>query len=229
MGTELFDPIKAQSKITNAVLVGFSGGKDSVVTLDMCFKHFDRVVPFFMYMVPNLSFQERQLQWYEKKYNTEIIRIPHFQVSEFMRYGTFRNFDFDVPIVSITDIYTYMRLKTGISWVAAGERIKDSLVRRAMIKNTGSVDIKRNRFYPVAYWNKAEVLHYIKFHKLLLGEDSKSLGFSFKSLEGKELHMVKTKFPSDYEKILRMYPFAEAAVKRYERAVSDGRIEISGV
>lgn len=216
MSTILFDTIKAQSKVTKSVIVGFSGGKESIVTLDMCFNYFENVYPFFMYICPDLSFQEKTIAWYEKHYQTEITRIPHMDVSEFFHYGSFRNPDFSFPIVSINDIYRYMRVKTDTWWIAAGERIDDSIVRRAMIKNSSAIDVKRGRFYPIAYWKKKEVLEYIKYHHLYLGEDSKKLGFSFKSLWAKELFMLKQHFPDDYRKILRLYPFAGAGVKRLE-------------
>lgn len=217
MSTALFDPIKTQSKITDSVLVGFSGGKESVVVLDLCFRYFKNVKPFFMYICPNLSFQERTLSWYEKKYQTEIIRIPHMDVSEFFRYGSFRPPDPTFPLVSINDIYHYLRLQTDIWWIAAGERINDSIVRRAMMKKSGSIDEQRGRIYPVAMWNKREVIDYIKFHHLYLGADSRELGFSFKSLWGKELAMLKEHFPDDYAKVIRQYPFAEAGVRRFEQ------------
>lgn len=168
MSNIMFDPVKAQAKVTDSVIVGFSGGKDSIVTLDLCMRYFDRVQPFFMYIVPGLEFQERTLQWYEDRYSTEIIRLPHFETSNFLRYGSFREPDMRVPIVSITDVYGYLRVRTGITWIAAGERIADSIIRRAMIKRTGSIDQKRGRFYPIAYWNKREVMSYIKHHKLKL-------------------------------------------------------------
>ena len=216
MSTALFDPIKTQSKITDSVIVAFSGGKESVVVLDLCYRYFKKVQPFFMYICPNLSFQERTIEWYEKKYQTEIIRIPHMDVSEFFHYGSFRPPDYDFPIVSINDIYHYIRLKSDIWWIAAGERINDSIVRRAMMKKSGSIDEQRGRIYPVAMWNKREVIDYIKYHNLYLGQDSRKLGFSFKSLWGKELLMLKQHFPDDYEKVIRQYPFAEAGVKREE-------------
>ena len=216
MSTILFDTIKTQAKITDKVIVAFSGGKDSVVTLDLCFRYFEEVVPFFMYQVPELSFQEKLLQYYEDRYDTEIIRVPHFEVSDFMRYGTYRNFDLNVPIVSITDVYNYIRQETDIWWIAAGERINDSIIRRAMIKNSGSTDVKRGRFYPVSGWKKGEVLQYIKRKKLKLGENSRKLGYSFRSLDGKTLSMVKSIYPQDYERILALYPLAETAVKRWE-------------
>ncbi|MEG0505552.1 MAG: phosphoadenosine phosphosulfate reductase family protein, partial [Raoultibacter sp.] len=111
----------------------------------------------------------------------------------------------------------YLRVKTGATWIAAGERINDSIIRRAMIKRSGSIDRKRARFYPIANWTKKEVLQYIKHHKLKLPADSKSLGFSFKSLEGKELAFVQDHYPDDYQKIIRLYPYAGAAVERWRR------------
>ena len=56
---------------------------------------------------------------------------------------------FDVPIISFLDVYTYARSKSGVWWIAAGERIADSIVRRAMIKGDGGVvNPKRGRFPP---------------------------------------------------------------------------------
>ena len=185
MSNILFDPIKTQASVTDSVIVGFSGGKDSIVTLDLCFKYFKNVRPYFMYLVPGLEFQEKMLNWYENKYDTEIIRMPHFEVSEFLKYGSFTRFDFDVPIVGINDTYEYLRQNTGIHWIAAGERCADSIVRNAMIKKSGSIDYKRGRFYPLAYWSKKEVLHYIKYKKLYLSPEQRKLGFSFRSLAGR--------------------------------------------
>lgn len=199
MSNLLFDPIKTQASVTDSVIVGFSGGKDSIVTLDLCVRYFKRVVPFFMYLVPDLEFQERMLKRYEDKYGIEIIRLPH------------------VDIVGITDTYEYLRQRTGIHWIAAGERCADSIVRNAMIKQSGSIDYKRGRFYPIAYWNKQEVLQYIKYKKLYLSPEQKKIGFSFRSLAGCELATIKNMYPADYEKILKVYPFAGAAVERFEK------------
>ena len=216
MSTVLYDIIKTQAKVTDSVIVAFPGGKDSIVTLDLCFRYFKNVKPFFMYICPDLSFQERMLEWYEKKYQTEILRLPHMDVSEFFHYGSFRAPDLSFPIVSINDIYKYVRLKNDIWWISAGERIDDSIVRRAMMKKSGSIDVQRGRFYPVSAWKKKEIMQYIKYHNLYLSPDSRKLGFSFRSLDGNELLMLKREFPDDYEKILHLYPFAGAGVKRAE-------------
>lgn len=216
MSNLLFDIVKTQSKVTDSVIVGFSGGKDSIVTLDLCFKYFKNVKPFFMYLVPNLSFQEKMLSWYEKKYQTEITRIPHQTLSDMLHFGIFRNQDLTFPRTCMNDVYNYMRIENNIWWIAAGERIDDSLWRRAMIKHSSSIDEQRGRFYPVAYWNKNEIMQYIKFHKLYLAEDSKKIGFSFRFVSGREMYLLKQYFPDDYKKVLKFFPYAEAAEKRYE-------------
>lgn len=122
MGVELFLPVKTAACVTDAVLVGFSGGKDSAVTLDLCHRYFRRVVPFFLYLVPGLSFQEAQLRWYEERYGLEILRLPHPLLSQWLRFGMFRKAHHDWPEITFNDVYHYLRLTTGIWWIAAGER-----------------------------------------------------------------------------------------------------------
>lgn len=217
----LFRSVETAAAMTDSVLVGFSGGKDSVVTLDVCMKHFAHVEGFFMYQVRGLSFQEATLRYYEDKYGIPIHRIPHFELSEWLRYGLFRPYDFSCPIVSVKETYDYMRENTDIWWIAAGERIADSVWRRAMIKSAGTIDPKRGRFFPIAEWSKADVQAYIRQHKLHVGAESSRLGFSFRSLSGKDLTIIKSAFPNDYEKIKKWFPLLDVSIINYEMLGGD--------
>lgn len=216
MSTVLFDPVKTMSRVTDSINVGFSTGKESIVTLDLCFRYFKKVQPYFLYTVPNLSFQEKVIQWYEEKYGVEMIRMPAECVSEYFKYGCYRLSDMTFPIVSERDVMNYIRQKSDIYWVASGERIDDSLFRRAMIKHSGTISDVNGRMFPVATWKKSEILEYIKFHKLMIGKDSKLMGHSARVLQAQDLIVIRDNFPEDYERILHLYPFAEAAVKRIE-------------
>lgn len=213
--TALFDPIKAAALITDRIIVGISGGKDSAVVLEMCKRSFKHVYGYFMYIVPGLSFQERILRYYEHRYDIEILRMPHFMVSEFYRYGTFRPPDDRVPIISTADAYAYVREKFNTWWIAGGERITDSIVRRAMILHSGAIDTKRGRSFPIAYWTRQDVMDYIRINKLKVGEESKILGFSMSSLLPQQLIKIKHHYPDDYERIKRYHPFADVAMAHY--------------
>lgn len=214
--SQLYDPIKTMATITDSVLVGFSGGKDSAACLDLCFRYFKNVQPYFMYLVPDLEFQERTIKYYEKRYKKDILRVPHFMISDWLRYGTFRMPDLDVPTVKTVELYNYLREQTGIYWICAGERIADSIVRRAMIKESSSIDTKRGRFYPLAYWNVKQVRAYNKQRNLPLSLENTALQHSFRSLESDEVKNIKKVFPEDYQKIKEMFPLVDAAIKKGE-------------
>lgn len=215
--SEYFRAINLQSQVTDSVIVSFSMGKDSIVALNLAFKYFKHVYPFFMYLVPGLEFQEHDLQRYENQYHTKIIRVPHFEDSEFYRYGSFREPDLSVPVVKIADIYDEIRRQTGAYWIMGGEKIADSIVRRPMLKRSGCIDENRGRFYPLIDWKKNDVLKYIRLNGLYMPMFQRELGFSFHSLAGKELTVIKQKYPKDYERILDFFPEAEAGVFRYEQ------------
>lgn len=215
-GRLLFEPVKLASRVADEVIVSFSGGKDSVVVLDLCMRYFKRVHAFFMYQVPGLSFQEATLRWYEAHYGIQIHRLPHPELAEWLRLGLFRHEDWSVPAISFNDLYHYARVTTGAHWIAAGERIADSIWRRAMMKRSGSVDAKRGRFFPLMYWRKEDVQRYIAQRRLKVSPESRYLGHSFRSLEPEEMFLTRLHYPADYRKIERWFPFVGAAVRKLE-------------
>lgn len=214
MAESLFAAIKRQSLLTDTVIVSHSGGKDSIVTLDLCCQYFKAVHAFFMYQVPGLSFQEAALRWAEERYGIEIYRIPHFELSDFYRRGVYCKPDSRVQKVTISDVYAHVRHAFGAWWISAGERAADSLVRNAMIKRSGSIDEKRGRFFPLAYWRKEHVMRYIDARRLKISHESSIIGHSFRSLGAKDLLSIKKHYPDDYERIVSAFPECGAAISR---------------
>ncbi|MCI7403956.1 MAG: phosphoadenosine phosphosulfate reductase family protein [Pyramidobacter sp.] len=215
-GTILYDTIKTASRLTKRVLVGISGGKDSTVVLDLCTRFFKEVVGFSMYTPCRLEFMEKTLRFYEKQYGIEIVRVPHYCVSDKLRYGIYRNPDLSVPLLEETDVLNYVREQTDTWWIAGGERATDNLVRNAMIKGSGTIDAKRGRIFVIAYWHADEVLHYIKMRKLKTSPEFRYLGHSLGGLDAFNMAPLKEYFPADYERICACYPYVEVSTKREE-------------
>ncbi len=219
----IFDAVKTQARLTDSVIVSFSGGKDSVATLDLCHRYFKNVHAFFMYVVPGLSFQEAMLKWAEQRYGAEVYRVPHWELTHFYRSGSFCLFDPTIPVVSIRDIYSHVRQVFGTHWIAAGERAKDSVVRGAMIKKSGSVDGGRGRFYPLAYWSKADVLKYIDIQKLKYSPEAAILGGkSLNNWHPETLALVKQHYPADYAKIEKALPLIGTLIAKGIMYEQDG-------
>lgn len=184
------------------VLVAFSGGKDALVTLDLCSKHFKRVEAYFMAIVPQiqgkqiraLPHEEKQLQWAERRWGLDIHRVPHPWLSRLIRDATFRhatNQSLNCWQIKAADLDAYLRKKTGIEWIAAGERAQDSLERNAYIRETGGIDrldddeqqqrdaeyeskkgqakkkiSPRRRLYPIGFWSDSDVLSYLARNRI---------------------------------------------------------------
>jgi len=212
----LLQPALTAAALTDSVIVGFSGGKDSVVTLDLCARHFKRVEAYFLYYVPGLSFQEKMLRWAERRYGLSICRLPHFELADMLKFGSFRPVDLSVPTVEITELYAHLRAHFGIHWIAGGERIADSIWRRAMLKKSGTIDRKRGRIYPVAHFTKPAIMAYLKMNRLPMSEESRVLGFSFRSLQPADMLKIRQHYPADFAKIKAMFPLVEAGIKHLE-------------
>jgi phosphoadenosine phosphosulfate reductase len=214
----LNDVIETASRLSDSVIVSFSGGRDSVVVLDLCRRFFKTVHVFFMYQVAGLEFQERVIRHYESRFGFPVLRVPDSCLSGMFRYGYFRAPDDDCPIVLQADVEAYVRSVTGADWIASGEKIKDSIWRRAMIKKSGSIDYARRRVYPLAYWSRKQVDAYVRMNRLPVANEAKftKRGSSFSDFSPYSMAMVKQYYPKDYETIKRWFPFIEASVKKYE-------------
>ncbi len=219
----LFQEIETISSGVDRIAVFFSGGKDSICALDLCARYIPLVRPVFMQLGPVLSFQRNIISWVENRYQQPVVVIPHPMLLEWLKYGLLRvNPDYDIPLASFADVYNYSRILTGCWWLAGGERINDSIVRRAMIKGDGGcINAKRGKTYPLARWSKQDVVAYIRHNRLMVGLESSLLGFSFRSLMPADLSVLKQKMPRDYADLKRWFPLVDAAVALHKFSCGD--------
>lgn len=213
-----------------SVIVGVSGGRDSVATLDLCVKHFRAVRAYFMYIVPGIQFQERYLQMLERRYNVEIVRVPHFTLPRILSQGVFRHKTKSAGSLRKCrphHFYAYMRKRLGVRWIALGEKACDSLQRNTQMVQRGGVQEQRGTIMPLAWWSNSDVESYVSSLRIPLAPDyalaaaapdalRRSRSGSFSSLLRIDaLLQIRERYPDDYERIKRMFPLIDAHVIRY--------------
>lgn len=211
--------VKQAAALTDQVAVGFSTGKDSIVALDLCCRHFKKVTAFFMYVVPGMSFQEAYLAQAERRYGINILRIPHWSLSTAFQVNYYRpgsDISAETPDLTIVDVEAWLRAEHGATWFAYGQKQNDSLERRAMISACGGVDVKSNRLYPVGHFSDKEIFAYMRHRRLPVPIDYQLFGHSFGLLEPMELKQVREHYPADFAKIVKLFPEIEASIARLD-------------
>lgn len=205
------------STLYDGVLVSFSGGKESLVTLDLCSRAFQgkRIVCFFMYFVPDLRCCEEQLDYGRKRYGVEILYYPHWSVVGALKYGVYSPNHISKDKIPndyhLADIYSLARQDTGLKLVANGIKKADSEFRR---KNTAAFQ-RKDVYCPLKNWNKLHVLAYLGHHKIPLPKSSGRSATGV-DLSVPSLCWVHDNYPDDFEKILQWFPYATAAIARRE-------------
>jgi 3'-phosphoadenosine 5'-phosphosulfate sulfotransferase (PAPS reductase)/FAD synthetase len=207
------------------VIVGLSGGKDSLCVLDLCARHFDHVEAFFMYLVPGLECAEGPARAAAKRAGVRLHMVPHFQLPELLQLHRPLTKRKKTRALGLFDIEARVRLDSGIDWVAYGWRESDSMHRRWHLRKSGHADVVGRRLFPIASWVKADVLGYLHARRIpvpkSIGQDNSTV--SGIGLDGESLRWMRDHYPRDYAKVLRVFPFAHLEVVKLETYGDRGR------
>lgn len=211
---------------TDTVLLGFSGGKDSVGCWLTLRERFPRIIPIHHYLVPDLEFIERSLRYYEQFFQTRIIRLPHPVLYKALRLGLFQTAAsyqacefWDLPKEpSFREMADYVAEDHGLNhrWKAIGVRASDSLNRRLFFQQRGVVNRKEQTFYPIAHMRKAELVELIRRSGCKLSAEYAVMGRSFDGYDAAFIRAVRQNYPRDYARILEWFPLIEAEIFRAE-------------
>jgi phosphoadenosine phosphosulfate reductase len=207
---ETIELLKSQN--TDSVLVGYSGGKDSMVVLDLCMRAFKRVEAFHLYLVPGLECVEIALAEARARYGIPIHQYPHFIVRWFLTEGCFcpNHYKQDsLPQWKMKDIYDLASYDTGIELIATGAKRSDSVTRRRRVGKMKRV------LNPIASWLKADVMGYMKFRGLPLPSSSNRATTGI-DLSAPNLLWLYDTYPADFARIEKVFPYVGAVVKRRE-------------
>lgn len=219
---------RAKAAGIRTVIVGVSG-KDSLAALDVCAQHFERVHGYFMYRVKGLRFQEEYLQYLERRYGLEILRVPHFELARLLRGQVLRHPTAQASklrLVKPRHVEDYVRRHFGASWIATGEKYADSLERNAQIVPCEGLDHKRQRLYPVGLWTDTEVNRYIALRQLPMPPDYRLLPHKMRNfgelLALEEIWSIYQHYPDDYERIRAVFPLVDVQIQRYKQRMEKG-------
>ena len=215
------------SEMTGGVcLLSFSCGKDSIGAWLQLRRHFTRIEPVFMYLIPDLEFVEDAVRYYEEFFQTRILRLPHPSLYRMLNALTMQapencsiiedagllDFDYD----AVFDVAMGVFGLPDDSYTAVGVRAVDSPNRWSAIQQYGAVNEKRRSFYPTYDWRKARLVAEIEKAGVKLSDEYRMFGRSFDGIDYRFLKPIKDNYPNDYARILEWFPLAELELKRIE-------------
>ncbi len=182
--------------------------------LDLCLQVFDKVEAVFMYVVPDLSFEERELRQAEKRTGVMVHRVPHWMLSYYLGGGHWRFRALDVRQVGQKQIENLVRHRTGYTWTAWGHRMDDSLGRRFYLRHRGVIDWRCMRLAPLYDWRAHEVEDYVRAkgiplpHSLTYGRGPRRRSRGF-TLHKECIRWCRDNYPEDYQRVLEWFPALE--------------------
>lgn len=207
---------------TDTVILFHSGtGKDSIMLADLCANNFKKVYCVFMYLVKDLEYENRYINWTKKKYpNIEFIQTPHYAIYSFIKYGYLGiKKDTTQSKTTISKIDEKIRKKLCIEWSVYGFKKIDGITRRFMLNSTeNGIMYKTQKAYPLMDLKNIDVLNYIKENNLITpfnyGTLKPSSGCDISTPEF--LYYLEQKYPNDLKKIIAQFPYTEIKLFNYK-------------
>lgn len=211
------------------VLVGLSGGKDSLVTLDLCAKVWghtpqnDRVVAYSMHFLPGLECHDVPVDRAGRRFGVRVIKVMDYMTSNLIRLGVYRNHireaivgDKRLPKAGLKDVFAAVRKESGIRLIASGERMDDSLHRRGQLHKCSGYEEKTGRVFPIWDWSQLDVFGYLRSRHIPIPVGVGKFSMNGVGLRLETLKFLRENWPLDYQKILEVFPYADAQLAREE-------------
>jgi sulfate adenylyltransferase subunit 2 len=216
---EIIDELRTRAD--TAILFHSGAGKDSIVLCDLLSKRFERVICVFMYLVKDLDYENRYINWAEKIYpNIEFYKTPHFALYSFIKHG-YKGIKKNPKIeaMSIAKIDRLIKVKYQIEWSAYGFKKNDGVTRRLMLNGyEKGLCESTKKAYPLMDLKNSDCLAYISDNNLIkpfnYGTPKPSSGCDISTPEF--LIYLEQKYPQDLQKIFNTFPMCEADLFKFK-------------
>lgn len=196
------------------VAVGFSGGKDSLATLDLACRFFKHVYAYYFYFIPDLVCEEEKLMVLSRRFKMTLLRYPDPFALMQMRQGIYcdqREQLEEIPEMSQRDWFDIIKGDTGATLLMSGEKKSDGVFRRNKIAS--QKNLLSDLYRPLADWKKWEVLSYLKSRNIPI-PDSGTGDNGGVSLIAKEIVHLYDHYPEDFERLKSFFPYVEVPIKQ---------------
>lgn len=206
------------------VLLAFSRGKDSIAAWLALEEAGCQVIPYHMYLIPDLGFVRESLGYFERFFGQKIVNVPHPSLYRWLRNGTFQPPErmatieaADFGAVTFEDVIGFIREDYDLSpdtWIADGVRAADSPVRRMAFATHGVMKPGSRKVSVVWDWRKAHVLEAMAAEKVEMPPEYEWFGRSFDGVDARFLAPLREHRPEDYQLVLNWLPLADLGLFR---------------
>jgi len=208
-------------KISEAIIF-FSGGKDSIVSLDLIRNHIDNLTGIYLEYIPGLKYKDELFNYYENRYNFKIIKKDHpfwLLYQQKNVYGCKNNITEKIKLTDLKlgKFYNKYKKELNIEWHIIGEKRTDDITRARKLFKSTPIDKTNKIIYPVALFSDKEIFKYIEFKKLILPIEYKLYNVKHDhnvAFSKEALLFFKNNFIDDYYKILEIFPQIESILKK---------------
>lgn len=221
-----------KSETSDTCLLSFSGGKDSLCAWIVLRGYFQRIIPYYVYRVPDLRWIDKILDRYESIFETRIYRLPDPNLYDMLRKNAFATPNrwahiaaARLPIYNWRDIEWLIKYQEGLDqekvFTATGIRAVDNIQRRIAVKRYGPIHWGRKTFMPIWDYKKARVIDVLEESGIPLSIEYEWFGSSFNGIDYRNAKVISEQSPDDWETILSYFPLAWTELVRYDELTNE--------
>ena len=194
----LLYPAQRMRDATDGIIVAFlSRGRDAATMASVLTQVIprERLVFVNLWYYPDLAYQTRQLDAWERFFEIKIHRHPAQEVEAIA--GGHQSLTFG-------DVREWIRAKYGAKWVAYGYRMDESLARRALLKpHPDGIHYAQMTLYPLRQFAKRHCIEWCKLKRIPLAPEYRYGMRDISIFDGDAARWLRDTYPDDYERACR--------------------------